>query len=361
MSINFYDLILPFTTFYFTTLILNMFFTLNIKTSNLLKSSTTITVKSNLSKNIPNDLILKFSVICVILILTFLFFFRGVHEVIWFNHLTLTNTNIFLILFFNFIFLILYIVFLKLPLLKNLQFEYFFLINLINLYIPLLFLSTNIVTFFFLLEVVSTLILFKFVIGREWELLNNFKKTNFFNFSNSTKSTSYVNIVFFQYWISFFSSVLIVYSLIMFFYLYGSTEFILINYLTNFDLFNNEISNNWLVLITYLSFFLGFFLKLGVAPVHFYKIELYKGLPFITLLIYTIYFFFIFFIYFIFLILLYLNNLVILWYNLGILILFVGVVIAIFLLFDVYSLKAFFAYSTVVNSMLFLALVISLI
>ena len=186
-------------------------------------------------------------------------------------------------------------------------------------------------------------------------------KTNFFNFSNTTKSTSYVNIIFFQYWVSFFSSVLIVYSLIMFFYLYGSTEFILLNYLTNIDLSSTEITNNYLVIVTYLAFFLGFFLKLGVAPVHFYKIELYKGLPFITLLIYTIYFFFIFFIYFILLILLYFNNLVILWYNVGLIIFIVGAVISIFLLFDVYSLKAFFAYSTVVNSMLFLALVISLI
>jgi len=147
----------------------------------------------------------------------------------------------------------------------------------------------------------------------------------------------------------------------MFFYFYGSTDFVILNFLTSIDFNLNSLDFNISIILTYIAFFIGFFLKLGLAPIHFYKVELYKGLPFITILIYTIYFFFIFFIFFILILTYYLNNISIIWYNIGILILTIGVFLVFFLLFDIYNLKAFFAYSTIVNSMLFLALTLSLI
>ena len=147
----------------------------------------------------------------------------------------------------------------------------------------------------------------------------------------------------------------------MFLYYYGSTEWVILDFLTSVDFFNStkEFSNN--IYFIYIVFFIGFFLKLGIAPIHFYKIELYKGLPFSTILIYTVYFFYIFFIFFCLLLTTHLNSIAIVWFNLCVIILTFGVIAVMFLLFDVYSLKAFFAYSTIVNSMAFLSLVVSLI
>lgn len=199
--------------------------------------------------------------------------------------------------------------------------------------------------------------MFKFVVGRDWELTLSTKKSTFFNYSTSTQTTAYTNVIFFQYWVSFFSSVLFVYSLLMFIQLYGSTEWVYINWLGLADL---EGVANISVYSTYLILWIAIFLKLGIAPVHLYKIELYKGLPFISILFYTIYFFFIFFIFFCLLIVSYTPALVAWWYNLGVIFSLIGVVWVAVLLFDITSLKAFFAYSTIVNSMTFLTLVISL-
>jgi NADH:ubiquinone oxidoreductase subunit 2 (subunit N) len=112
-------------------------------------------------------------------------------------------------------------------------------------------------------------------------------------------------------------------------------------------------------LILFLIF--AFFLKLGITPTHLYKIEVYKGINFISIFFYTTYYFFIFFLYFLVLILLNLNsfnNLIL--YIISI-ILIVGSFFVISLLFDVNYVKAFLAYSSIVNSLSFLIMSLSLI
>ena len=362
MIVNFYEVSFILFIFFSITSTLYLLLTVNTKSNSINRSVTTVSKKTNTNKILSNNVIIRFGVILTSLSVTFLMLFRGFDSVIWFGHLKISNTNMFLMTFFLILFILLFLIFLnKISIVKNIQFEYFFSIIFLNTLLPLIFFSTNILTFFFILEVVSCLILFKFIVGRDWELLISTKKSNFFNYSSTYKSTSYINIVFFQYWISFFSSVLLVYSLLMFLYYYGSTEWILLNFLSNIDFTENSLEFNINIYIVYIVFLIGFFLKLGVAPIHFYKIELYKGLPFLTILIYTIYFFLIFFIFFIILISLYLNSINIIWYNFGILFLSVGIIWVMVLLFDIYSLKAFFAYSTIVNSMAFLSLTISLI
>jgi len=98
--------------------------------------------------------------------------------------------------------------------------------------------------------------------------------------------------------VSFFGSVLLVYSILFCFYYYGTTEFVLVNFLMNLDVRSNSgVGNSHLGLISF-TLIVAFFLKLGLAPVHFYKIEIYKGLPLVTILFYTVFFFIGFFFYF---------------------------------------------------------------
>lgn len=54
-------------------------------------------------------------------------------------------------------------------------------------------------------------------------------------------------------------------------------------------------------------FFTGFFLKLGGAPLHFFKVEVYKGLALVSIFFYTTIYFLSFFLFFVYLILVYLN------------------------------------------------------
>jgi NADH:ubiquinone oxidoreductase subunit 2 (subunit N) len=48
----------------------------------------------------------------------------------------------------------------------------------------------------------------------------------------------------------------------------------------------------------FLPLLIGIFFKLGMTPLHLYKIEIYRGLPFITIFFYTTYFFLIWVVFF---------------------------------------------------------------
>lgn len=194
--------------------------------------------------------------------------------------------------------LILIIVGVNTQTLQNLSFDYFFAVGLLVFFLPLMFFASNLLTFFFLLEVISGLILYQFIVGRDWELLLTSRRSTFFSTSGFSPNSSLTNIVFFQYWVSFFGSVLLVYAILFCFYYYGTTEFVVVNFLMNLDISLAGSSNNFHIGSMCFTLIVAFFLKLGLAPVHFYKIEIYKGLPFITILFYTIFFFLGFFLYF---------------------------------------------------------------
>lgn len=164
-------------------------------------------------------------------------------------------------------------------------------------------------------------------------------------------------MVFFQYWVTFFSTIFIIYFYIFNFLQYGTSDWFIIQYLNNFNLQNKSSINT--TTITNYVFIFGVFLKLGLAPFHLYKIEVYKGIPYITIFFYTMFYFTVLFIFFIFLIfdLLYvfLNSI----YNLLFFVVFFGSVLIIINMFDVVFLKAFFAYSTIINSLGFLIIIMS--
>jgi len=110
-----------------------------------------------------------------------------------------------------------------------------------------------------------------------------------------------------------------------------------------------------------LVFILGVFFKLGITPFHLFKIEVYKGLPFLSIFFYTTYYFVVFFTFFIFLLSDFLNSFINQYYLFLFLVLFFGSIYVVVLLFDVTFLKAFFTYSTVINTIGFLTAFISIL
>ena len=287
-------------------------------------------------------------------IINFFFFLIFIYTVkldfynFWFNHLKINNFNlniIFLISILSVFFLILS------NLIKNsninYNIDYFSSIANLIIFIPIIFLSNTMYTFLFILELISLTILYKFSVSRNWFNNNNQK------FSRSLPK-SYLNMMFFQYWANFFSSMLIMFSLFNVIYIFGSSEWIFIEFLQK-NSYNN-FSNQNLILQIYIwiSFFIGMFLKIGFTPLHLFKIEVYKGIPFISIFFYTTLYFLSFFMYFVLVVYNYINffsNL----YNLIFLVfIIIGLFYSIILLFDVNLIKSFFAYSTVVNAMNFM-------
>jgi hypothetical protein len=356
----FSDFQLPIFIFFSVMSYLSIFLSINVKSSRVTKSTKTALMHSKLNRTISNTLMIRHSILFIILTIFFLYSFKGHSTLVWFNHLNYTNLNFIIYYLFSIIMLIvLSCLNNRSHFIKNIQQEYVLSISFLNLFLPTIFFSTNLLTFFFIIELVSCLILMQFIVGKDLDVFSSNKKTGYFNYRSNLKSHSYINVIFFQYWTSFFSSVLLVFSFLSYIHIFGTTEWVVMNFLMNYDLSNFSFNQNIKIIFTSIIFLISVFLKLGLAPVHFYKIEIYKGLPFVTILLYTIYFFFIFFLFFGMILVNYLSSAFIVWYNVGLLFLLIGVLVSVFLLFDISSIRAFFSYSTIVNSISFFILFIS--
>jgi len=337
-----------------------IFFSLNINSSSMVKSVISATYSGKLTRFYSNVLMVRGGLVGVSVLAWFLTLFRGIVGGVWFGHFYLNDYGLWLVILVTITCgFILLVVGLNTQTLQTLSFDYFFAIVLLIIFIPLMFFASNLLTFFFLLEVISGLILYQFVVGRDWGLLLTTRRASFFSTAGFSPNSSLTNIVFFQYWVSFFGSVLLVYSILFCFYYYGTTEFVLVNFLMNLDVRSNSgVGNSHLGLISF-TLIVAFFLKLGLAPVHFYKIEIYKGLPLVTILFYTVFFFIGFFFYFCMLLTSWLQAFTTIWFIACVILVISGAVILTFLLFDVIAVRAFFAYSTIVNSLGFFILLIS--
>ena len=238
--------------------------------------------------------------------------------------------------------------------------DYIFALMNLNNFMPIIFLTNTLYTFLFLLEFVSVVVFYKFVVSKVWSIKDTTNVNNFLLFRNLPNY--YLNMMFFQYWATFFSSVLIVFSLISYIYLFSTTEWFMLNLLNNFSLQSNYLyinKLNSLILLFVLIF--AFLIKIGFTPVHLYKIEIYKGLPFFAIFFYTTYYFLVFFLFFIIFILIYFNSFSLYWFYLLTLIVVFSFFFILSLLFGLNYLKSFFAYSSIINSVAFVSIVISLL
>lgn len=281
----------------------------------------------------------------------YLYFIKIDFNLFWFNHLRVSNFSL------NIIVVIILIAFFLLYLTKflknsniNYNIDYFSAIVNIIIFVPIIFLTNNMYSFLFVLELISLLILYKFSVSRSWF-------NNNLNLSNRLLPKSYLNMLFFQYWANFFSSMLIMFSLFNIIYIFGSSEWFFLEIITN----NNYFCNNYFLMYIWSSFFIGIFLKIGFTPLHLFKIEVYKGIPFISIFFYTTWYFLSFFLFFVIIIFNNLNSLRIYFNIIFFIFILSGLFYSIILLFDVNLIKSFFAYSTIVNAMNFIIVLFLLI
>lgn len=216
---------LSFNDFYFflNTLVLLtglwfFFFKLNTDT---IKITTKNSTNVNIFKNFNNNSFLSFYYYLVFFKIVDVYFLYGKNSSIWFNHFNLNNFTTYLLLFvilFGFIlFFLLKGVFKKLHLTKST--DYLFSIKNLFLLIPYLFFVNTIFTFLFLLELISVILLYKLISSKIW-----FKGSEASKPLLNSIPQNYINMVFFQYWVTFFSTIFIVYFYINIFYIYGTTD-----------------------------------------------------------------------------------------------------------------------------------------
>lgn len=81
------------------------------------------------------------------------------------------------------------------------------------------------------------------------------------------------------------------------------------NFIINSNNQLNYLNNKIIILFINIILIIGFIIKLGVAPIQLYKIEVYKGLPFLSIFFYTTFYFLVFFLFFSLIFIYYLSSL----------------------------------------------------
>ena len=268
------------------------------------------------------------------------------------NHLNITNHIIKIIWLFT----VLNYIFggqLKNLIINNLKItnDYIFILLNTTLLLPYLFCCNTLFIFIYLLELISCLLFYKLISSKMWygnyfTIGSEFKKNNPFHF---------LNMVFFQYWVTFFSTIFFIYTLITITNFFGTVEWTMLNVLEFYLKSYNFTNQNAFIIVL---LFFAFFCKLGIAPLQVFKVEVYNGLPLLSIFFYTVYYFLIFFTFFIF----FLTRMVVAYTYISNLIIYLFLIIGIFyvisLLFDITQLKTFLTYSTVLNSIGFLILIL---
>ena len=284
---------------------------------------------------------------------SFFIVFKSFNYTFFFKHLSFEplTFNFYLLVLFFFFFLIFFFekYFLQLKTLIS-GIDFFIALWIFFIFIPFALFSNTLLTFFFFLELGSISTLYLIISAKD-----------FFQFGLKKEATSAVffNSIFFQFWVSFFSSILLVYSILNFFFLFGSTEWVFLNFFLDIS-FNKCVGLiRYQAIFSIYLFIFAILIKMGVSPFFFFKIEIYKGLPLIILFFYSVLYFFIFFV-LIFLLFFYYFFTIILF--LSILILFfliAAMLVFIINLFNLHLLKNFFAMSSLINSIMFFFLIFS--
>ena len=242
---------------------------------------------------------------------------------------------------------------------QNISFsvEYILFIFLIVFAGYLLISSTNLFISIFFLEFITLLIFGKFTVSKTTYSLNKI------NNAKPAYLTQYsyglFNSLFFQFWANFVSSIFLFFALINMHYLCGTSNFFLLNFL--FYIVNSTWYASEYFLITSLTVLItGIFIKLGLSPYQFFKIETYKGIPLFMVVVYTIIYLVIYIYFFIYLF----------FYQIPMIRNFTGAYMLIFalisllylvsLLFDTKNFKAFLSYSTLITTINLFVVIIAI-
>ena len=241
----------------------------------------------------------------------------------------------------------------------NLSLEYLYSLSVFFVMSPLLYLSASIYSFFFLLEVLGVLVVLLF---SSLTYLGSKKSVSGEYLSDTVNPAParLITSLFTQFWISFFSTVLLILFLILSLFVWNTSMYFELNaIIVSSNVVPGTAHSAFIVLWDFLFIF-GFFLKAGIAPLHLFKIEVYRGLPFFTIFVYTFLYFLSFFLYFVYMVHWLMPHII--YYN--VYILEVVVVYAVLYLsatlFSNRHIKTFLALSSILNSLVIFAAVIPL-
>lgn len=344
------------TTFFFCIFYITLVFSVALYMLPL----TTLFVSTTTFKNTTNYLHISFSVLCrfllaplvVIFFITFLWVSPTMN--LWFGQITVSafQRSISLISVASFT-LVLYIY--GTTVVLNTKEVYDFFITLFNTFVWIFFLfyTNNIFTIIFFIELLTGLTTLLFITSVH-------SSTYTFSTSNLSKSLyfdkmvpkSTLDVLIFFFWMSLISSLLL-FIFVIFFYTHVLTfEFYLI------EITINHLSNTSLTKYFFATTFATFillmviFLKCGLVPLHIWKPTVFKGMTLQAVFFYIAFYYFFLLLFFIYLLVVYCTDFICynrISFSATIV---VGILILITILVESFHLKAFLAMSSILNTLL---------
>lgn len=353
---SYYVTYLIFFTYIFFTLVVNVY---NI--NNLSQKYLPVRIKTSGSSIFNGENIKKLISLFLFLNLITVSSLKGYSSSIWFSHL----------IFDNFQIKMMYIIIISFYLIVMLTISNMSVITLdkqdyvlstLNMYfwVSLMFLTSNLFTFIFILEVLSISVMLLNSTSTNYATLST-NKSNFSNNMYSFINLPYykLNSLIFYFWVSFIASVNL--FIFLYFYIYYFLTLDLV--FTDFIVFYFKI--NWTSLnfipwmFTWFLLLTCIFIKCGLAPFYVWKPQFFKGISLIYMLFYTCFYYFftlIFLITFIFGNFIEIFNCFIL---LTISLLLIGLLFLLGSLYSISHIKSFFAYSSILNTLFIFFITIS--
>ena len=275
-SLNFNDFFFFINPCVLLTFLWVYFFKIN---SNTVRVGSGDTTNVSVIKTNPNPTFVGFYILSLTLAFFITYTIHGKNCLVWFDHFNISNFSLYLLYSFILVgfsmYFLLNCIFKKTNSAKSI--DYLFSINNLIILLPYLFFVNTIFTFLFFLELVSAILLYKLISSKLW-----FKNVSGTKYLNNQIPQNYINMVFFQYWVTFFATIFIIYFYINIFYIYGTSDWFTTQFLGLAGSDNNFAFSN-LLRVLIIIFIFSVFFKLGITPFHLFKIEVYKGIPFLSI------------------------------------------------------------------------------
>ena len=139
--------------------------------------------------------------------------------------------------------------------------------------------------------------------------------------------------------------------------MFGTSNWFNLNFLVSIN-FSIRFFNEYCIILSSTFFIFFFFIKMGVAPMHLFKVEIYESIPYISILFYTTFYISVFLIYFSYILSSLINTL----FSISVVFITLSVTLGLLnllnLMFNVQFLKSFLAYSTIINILNFIVMLL---
>lgn len=223
----------------------------------------------------------------------------------------------------------------------------------------LLFYANNIFSVIFFIEILSTLIMLLFItsVFSSGYFFNHLSLTHHSYFNQSTPLAFTQTLLFF-FWISLLASLNLFVFLILFYLKFVTLDWYTFEILSFYLFATGGLRDFFTMALIWLNLMFCIFLKCGLVPFYFWKPVFFKGVSLHTLFFYVVFYYFAILYFFIYFTLVYVSDLFYANIFINSLLLMFGAVMLLFILCESYYLKAFFALSSILNT-LFIFLMMS--